>query len=232
VLAIYGDFDPAAARAAVEKAFGGWARGDHAFVAPEPEPPLLEPRSATLTRPQGQTMVMYGFPGPRLADDDFYVREGLDAMLSGKGLPGGPLHNTLRERELVYMVHAWSADGLEPGHFAIVAATAPETADQAKAAIEEVVSGFLAAAPSDSDIAAGKQMCIAEHALSLQQLSSRAQEAALDQLYGLGFDRSAHYAERINEVTADDILRVGRQLLDLRRCVTVVVGPDRVVPAP
>jgi len=232
VLAIYGDFDPAAARAAVEKAFGGWARGDHAFVAPEPEPPLLEPRSATLTRPQGQTMVMYGFPGPRLADDDFYVREVLDAMLSGKGLPGGPLHNTLRERELVYMVHAWSADGLEPGHFAIVAATAPETADQAKAAIEEVVSGFLAAAPSDSDIAAGKQMCIAEHALSLQQLSSRAQEAALDQLYGLGFDRSAHYAERINEVTADDILRVGRQLLDLRRCVTVVVGPDRVVPAP
>ncbi|HQK92013.1 MAG TPA: pitrilysin family protein [Armatimonadota bacterium] len=232
VLALYGDFDATAARAAVEKAFAGWARGDHAFVAPEPERPLAELRSATLTRPQGQTMVMFGFPGPRLADDDFYVREVLDAMLSGKGLPGGPLHNTLRERGLVYMVHAWSADGLEPGHFTIVAATAPETADQAKAAIEEVVMNFLSTVPSESDLAAGKQMCIAEHTLSLQQLSSRAQEAALNELYGLGFDRSAHYAERIQEVTADDILRVGRQLLDLKHCVTVVVGPERAAPAP
>jgi len=225
VVAVYGDFDPAAARALVSAAFGNWPAGEPAAIAPAPEPSLTESRQVTQESAQQQAVIYMGFPGPKIADDDFYAREVMDAMLSGKGLPGGPLHNTLRGRQLVYMVHAFSADGLEPGHFAIVAATAPETVDQALAAIREVVTQFQSTVPDAAALETGKRMCIAENALGRQEVAAIAQEAALDQLYGLGYDRGDHYAERIQAVTAEDVHRVANALLTLDRCVTVVVGP-------
>ena len=68
-------------------------------------------------------------------------------------------------------------------------------------------------------------MCIAENALGRQEVAAIAQEAALDQLYGLGHDHGDHYDERIQAVTAEDVHRVANALVALDRCVTVVVGP-------
>jgi len=151
----------------------------------------------------------------------------MDAVLSGKGYPGGVLFERLRGDQLVYYAHAWSEPGLEPGHFAIMAATAPELAEKALATIREVVTQFRAAPPTPEALERGRRMCIAEHDLGLQELSARATTAALDELYGLGYDYSDHYAEGISAVTAEDVLREAGELLDLDRCVTVVVGPEQ-----
>jgi zinc protease len=226
VLAVYGDFDPAEAKAAIERALAKWPASEKDSVWPDPEPPLEQSRTVTEHSDQQQSVVFIGFPGPRIGDDDYYTREVLDAMLSGKSLPGGPLHDTLRGKGLVYLVHGFSVDGIEPGHFAILAATAPQTTDEAIATIHQVVEDFKAAMPTDEALATGKSMCIAEDALGRQEASARAQEAALDELYGQGYDRADHYAERILAVTAEDVHRVANELLNFDRCVTVIVGPQ------
>jgi hypothetical protein len=53
----------------------------------------------------------------------------------------------------------------------------------------------------------------------------RAALLALDGVYGLGLDNFEHYDERIQSVTAEDVLRVARRIILLDRAVVAVVGP-------
>lgn len=227
VLAVYGDLDPATTRGLVERAFGRWPSGGPAPPSPTPEPPLTASREVRQAAARQQTVILLGFSGLRFGDPRYYAADVMNAIFAGKGYPGGVLFNRLRGDQLVYTAQAWTSPGLEPGHFAIMAATAPDMADKALATIREVVTQFRAAAPSAEALERGKRMCIAEHDLGLQELSDRAKTAALDELYGQGYDHSDHYAESIAAVTAEEVLREAQELLDLGKCVTVVVGPGQ-----
>jgi zinc protease len=45
---------------------------------------------------------------------------------------------------------------------------------------------------------------------------------ALDELYGLGFDHYREYEARIDRVTKDDIKRLARQYLDIKKASIVL----------
>ena len=51
-------------------------------------------------------------------------------------------------------------------------------------------------------------------------------EKIVSQSLGLGFDYPARFAERVNAVTADDVLRVARAHLRPDHLTIVTVGPD------
>ena len=53
---------------------------------------------------------------------------------------------------------------------------------------------------------------------------------AFDECYGLGADASAHYAERVGAVTAEDVLAVASRLLEPSREVIALVAPEGSVP--
>ena len=53
--------------------------------------------------------------------------------------------------------------------------------------------------------------------------AAQASQAALDELYGLGYDYHQHFAERINAVKLPDVPAVARGLL--RDCVITVSTP-------
>jgi predicted Zn-dependent peptidase len=48
---------------------------------------------------------------------------------------------------------------------------------------------------------------------------------ALDYCYGVGAENLLRYAEQISQITAEDVRRVARELIDLDRSVLAVVGP-------
>ena len=60
---------------------------------------------------------------------------------------------------------------------------------------------------------------------SLQRNAARAALLALDGVYGLGLDNFERYDETIQSVTAEDVLRVARRIIQLDRAVVAVVGP-------
>ena len=55
-------------------------------------------------------------------------------------------------------------------------------------------------------------------------ISGQAQHAALDELYGLGYDYDKTFDARINAVTRDDVVRVARKYLNNH--VLVTTSPD------
>ena len=225
VLAVYGDVEPEQAFAAVELALGKWKALDAPDETPPAEPPLTEVREVRQERVQEQSIVYLGFPGVAVADERRYIIDVLDAVLSGRGYPGGRLHDALRGRQLVYYVHAWSEPGLDPGAFTVNAATEPSKTDEVIALIKEIITDLRSAPVGDEELSRGKRMCIAEHDIGLETAASRAQTATLNELYGLGYGDAEKYDAEIEKVTAADVQRVARELLDLGRCVITVVAP-------
>ena len=226
VLALFGDVEPEVAFAAVEKALGKWEAGEAEEPTPPAEPALQEVKEAREARDQEQSMIFLGFHGIDVHDERRYAVDVLDAVMSGMGLPGGRLHDALRRSQLVYFVHAWSEAGLDPGAFVVMAATAPEKTEEALRIMKEIVQGMRDEAVGEEELARGKRMCIAEHEIGLQTAGARSQMAGLDELYGLGHDNQREYAARIEAVTADDVLEVARDILDLDRCVVTVAAPE------
>jgi predicted Zn-dependent peptidase len=50
--------------------------------------------------------------------------------------------------------------------------------------------------------------------------------AALDELYGVGYNELYNYEAKISAVTADDISRVAGKYLSPGRCAKVVISPE------
>ncbi|MFO7947378.1 MAG: pitrilysin family protein [Armatimonadota bacterium] len=226
VLAIIGDIAPETTFTAVEERFADFEIGE---ITPPPiseEPEHAKKTKHTVHRDQKQAVVMYAFPGPTLGSDDRYARDVMTAAFAGMGMPGGRLHRTLRGAELVYATWAYAMPGIETGHYAIYAATAPEKVDLVTEALEGLIEKFVTEGPTDAELERGKKMANASTQLNLQGNLARAQKIVLDELYDLGFDNYLHYADNIENVTAGEVQNVARRLLDLSQSTVVIITPE------
>ena len=163
-------------------------------------------------------------------DDEYrYVRDVLTALLTGRGSPGGRLHDTLRGKGLVYATYAYEMAGLDPGYYAIYAGTAPDRVEQVKGIIEDHVTELCTELVDDEELATARNACVSHQQISLADPGRRAQLQALDELYGMGYDNYQYYPERIEAVTASQVRDYARELLNLQACAIVVTHPK---PAP
>jgi zinc protease len=228
VLAIFGDFDAEAARSKVAQAFASLPPAKPVEVSlPPQEPPASTQEIVRQKEGIEQAVIYVGLPGGTLGDDDVYAVDVLDAVLSGVSIPGGRLHNRLRGSgaQLVYAVHAYNSPGLEPGMFVIYAATEPSLKDKVLSAIREEVERMRTEEVPADELERGKMMCISSYQISRQANAGQAQSAAYDELYDLGYDRSLHYPERIEQVTPQQVLLAAQRHLDLLHAVIVEVIP-------
>ncbi len=114
--------------------------------------------------------------------------------MSGYSYPGGWLHNELRGAGLVYYVHAFQMTGPVPGYFAVIAQTRPDKVGEVVARIEtERATGQSRDASARRSSSVAVKRVIALHAQENTTISQQAQQAAIDELYGLGYD----YARRL-----------------------------------
>jgi zinc protease len=226
VLAIFGDIDVAKTTAAVEQAFTGFQAPPVTFPSIPAEPvPTQSRRQVKYT--QKQVAAIYiGFPGTTMANlEDRYPLHLLDAIVSGIGFPGGWLHTELRGKQLVYVVHAMNWLGLEPGYFGIIAATQPEKVDEVVGIILQNMEKARAGDFSDEDIGRAKDLALIAERLERQTNDQLARDAALNELYGLGYDFSKHDQARLEKVTSADIQRVAHAYLS--HPTIVITTPKR-----
>ena len=134
VLAIYGDVKADGVKAAVEKAFANWKSTGGASVpagrgATETSRPTAgSPKRVEETRDKKQAVLVIGFPGTTLHDDDRYALELMQESCSDLG---SRLFLRIREQlGLAYYVGAQNFAGLVPGYFAFYTGTEPAKAGQ------------------------------------------------------------------------------------------------------
>jgi zinc protease len=172
---------------------------------------------------RAQAHVVLGFQGARVNDPWRRSLEVLSSILSGQG---GRLFTELRDkRSMAYSVGSYSVEGLDPGYFAVYIGTSPEKVDAALEGIRVELAKVRDAPVTQVELDRARQNLVGTHEIGLQRNGARAGLLALDTLYDLKLENFSHYAERISRVTAEDVQRVARRLIDFERSVQVTVGP-------
>ncbi len=235
VLAIFGDVSLEDARAAAERYFGqGDALPtDTPVTEAPPAQPIDSPHPAVeVVRVEVQQSrhplagVVIGFEsGSVIGDAERHAIGVADTMSSGYGYPTGYLHEVLRGRGLVYVVHAVNSPGLSrelPGTFIAYAGCDPARVNEV---VELMLQNIARLQGSEADLVPGwfdraKQLMLVSQAMDRQTPAEQAMAAALDELYGLGFDDHLKAADRIRAVTLDDVRQVARRRLS-RAVITI-----------
>lgn len=212
IMAIFGDIDINTTKELINEKFKRFKSAKLIFPEVLQEPPLLSNYEDTLYSDREQSVIFMGYPGMRVGDKDWHTMRVIDAITSGIGFPGGWLHNTLRGNELVYFVHAWNDTKLDPGYYAIQAATTEENLDKVLEIIKEKQELIKNKLVSDEELERAKKTCIVMEALYLKQKnSSCASLAAQYELYGLGYNYRDDFIEKINQVTKEDVREVANK---------------------
>lgn len=208
VLAIYGDIDVDKTLALIEKSFGSLPKSSDFTLPQIPAAQSLD-NSITSHLPvqrEGAAMVVASYPTVSVLDEK--TRSALDVLngiLTGGGGSGGRLFDELRGERLVYYIFGFEITGRAPGYFLFLAQTRPETVKEVLERIDANVAKIGREGVPAAELESTKQKLIASHAMQNTTPATQAFQAAVDELYGLGYDYDKHYAARISRVTSDDL---------------------------
>ncbi len=213
VVTVFGDIEPDEALALVKKHFGD--------LPPAAEAPAIRfdranaiaktiSRHATIGKETG--MVWFGYPTSSILEKgDYAAMTLLGAVMAGYQYPGGWLHTELRGEGLVYGVHATQVTGPAPGYFEIVAQTRPDAVEEVVARIEGNVQRAKEGRISDDEFRTASQRVIALQAQEYTTIAAQAEQAALDELYGLGYDYHKSFEARMQAVTLKEVVAAARK---------------------
>lgn len=224
ILAVVGDFRPAAALAGVERVFGGWARGA------APRPPTLEllaeprRRVVVIDKPDAvQTQIRIGQAALAYTDPDFFTAAVYGTVLGGSS--SGRLFREIRiKRGLAYGAYCRFGEQLVSGSFS--AATSTKTASTVEAlrlALDEIAGMGRAPVPA---VELDEAKTYLNGAFPLEIESAGAVAARVLTALGYGLDRGFldGYRDRISAVTAADVQRFAAGRMHPERMVVVLVG--------
>lgn len=224
VLAVYGDARGDEVQSLVESHLGAWLGG----TARRPEagraPMLREVRRVTGSRDKKQAVLVVGFPGVSLFEDDRYALELLQEALSDLG---SRLFLRIREQlGLAYYVGAQNFLGLQPGYFSFYAGTAPEKAEQVEKELLLEAAALQRDGLTPEELTRARAKVIGQKKIARQDLGDLALTHALDELYGLGYAHSENDDARYEAVTTGQIQTVARRHLNPGACVVAVLQPE------
>jgi zinc protease len=240
VISIFGDIDLNKARSLAEAKLGKLPEA-RAKVSPPPQdapiPAAPEGGTASVVIERVETQkteqplagVVIGFEAnPVVGDPANFPLVVADTMSSGFGYPTGYLHETLRGRGLVYEVHALNQPGMNsklPGTFLAYAGCDPSKVNEVVDLMLENLARLQGRA-EDMDpswFVRSKQLAVTTDAMDNETPAEQATTAALDELYGMGYDYHDRFGKRVNAVSLDQVRGVAKQRLV--KCVVTVSTP-------
>jgi zinc protease len=149
---------------------------------------------------------MVGYRGADLFSPDRYALELIDEASSDLG---SRFFIRIREEMgLAYFVGASQMQGLAPGLFAFYLGTDPAKLELVKSALLDEIGKLANAGLTSEELTRAKKKLIGQQRIANQSNDSFAYMAALDELYGLGFDHYRKLESEIESVTVEDVRKV------------------------
>jgi len=230
VLAIYGDVKIGDVKAAVEKFFENWKSvGRDVPIAPPngsqgTASPTNKINRVVETRDKKQAVLVIGFRGTTIRDDDHYALELIHESCSDLG---SRLFLRIREQlGLAYYVGAQNFSGVAPGYFAFYTGTEPSKAELVEKELLKEAELLRTEGLSSEELKRAKAKIVGQKKISRQDLGNLASLTALDELYGLGFQHAEHDDAKFEAVTLEQIKAVAQKYLKPDAFVVSIVKPE------
>ena len=221
VLSVFGDIEPQKVFAKLEEDLSGLKKGimPSLDIPRENFPKTKKEVHQTLNK--AQSVVMIGFPGTTIHNDDRFVLAVISSILSGRD---GRLSMRLREKlGLSYALGSFSLPGVDPGYYLFYVGTNAENIPLVKKELLRQIQLLVRKYVPDEEIKLAKKSLMGRHIITLQTNSALAFRTSLDELYGLGYDDYLKFTGYIESVTREDILGVANKYFNPESYTMVVV---------
>lgn len=233
VLCLAGSFDIKSTLALINQYFEKIETTEPVRSIPTPEYELTGAQKIELQGPDEADYIQIAWRSPKASDPDFFAYTLVESILSGPsslnmfgsggiGNRSSRLYRELVENQLVASVYGSLSATIDPGTYNLyLTCRGDHSPDEVIGKIDQVVDEFLSRGPALEELAIALKQARANFAYSSDNITNQA--------FWLGFAQSfadyawfTDYVKRLEQVSAEDIIRVARQYLDPARRVTGV----------
>lgn len=223
VISVFGNVKAVEVRDLFEQALGEMRSGELAHTQPPPPPPLAKTVTVESLKEKAQGVLMVGYCGADIFSPDRFALELIDEASSDLG---SRFFVRIREQMgLAYYVGASQMQGLVPGLFLFYLGTDPQKIGPVKAALLEEISKLASEGLTADELARAKKKMIGQQQIANQSNDSFGYMAALDELYGLGFNHYKTLEREVEAVSLEDIRRAASKYFQNQPYVLAIVRP-------
>ncbi|MEJ7931197.1 pitrilysin family protein [Ramlibacter sp. AN1015] len=187
-------------------------------------PPLTKPVRLDIPFQSAQAHVLFGQPGYKRSDPDFFPLLVGTYTLGGGGFVSRLSTEVREKRGLAYSVYSYFAPGLHAGAFTVGFQTRPDQAAEAVQVARDVVTQFVAQGPTEDELRAAKDNLIGGFALRMDSNRKLLDNLATIAWHELPLDYLDTWTERVRAVTADQVRAAFQRKLQPERMATVTLG--------
>ncbi len=230
VISVFGDVKAAEVKQALEQALRPMKPGALALTDAHPAAPLRQMTNVESQKEKAQGVIMVGYRGVDVFNKDRHALELIDEASSDLG---SRFFIRIREQMgLAYYVGASQMPGLVPGLFSFYLGTDPQKIEPVKTALLDEIRKLASDGLTSEELMRAKKKLIGQQQIANQSNDSFGYQCALDELYGLGFDRYKSLEHDVEAVTLDEIKRVaGKYFREQPYVLATVRPPEPAVPA-
>jgi predicted Zn-dependent peptidase len=198
---------------AVEEVFGQWRLPD------DPAPPLqlppieVNPSRIATPRDTQQSIVMLGYLGASVTEDDYAALKLLSTYL-GNGLSSRLFVELREKRGLAYDVSALYPTRLDASHFVTYIGTAPVNTEVALAGLRAEADRLRHTLLSEEEIQSAKNKLLGQYALGKQTNAEIAQLYGWYETLGLGIEFDRSFQDEISLLTPERLQRTAERYFE------------------
>ena len=232
IIAVEGDFDPAAMEKSLRAAFEGLPRGA-AWPKPAAEFPGPKPGVYAINKTDvNQSNIWIVGLGTERRNPDYYALSVMNEIFSG-GF-GSRLFQDVRTKQgLAYEVSgAYGASYDHPGMFYTAASTKSESTVKATQAMLQEIHDLKTKPFTAAELASAKDQLLNSFIFHYDSKEKVLTEATELEFYGYPADFLAKYRAGIEAVTLADLERVANKYVDPAKLAVLVVGNEKQFETP
>ena len=232
IVAVSGDFDPAAMEAALRAAFGGLKRGP-AFVNAKVSFPGPKPGTYFVDKNDiNQSTIYIAGLGTERSNPDYYALSVMNQIFSG-GFGSRLVQNVRTKLGLAYDVGgAYGAAYDHPGPFFVVAGTKSASTVAASQAVLDEINRLKTVPPTPAELESAKEQILNSFIFRYDSREKTLKEQGTLAFYGYPADFLDKYKANVEKVTAADISRVANKYVDTSKLAILVVGNSAGIDPP
>ncbi|HEU4707801.1 MAG TPA: pitrilysin family protein, partial [Methylophilaceae bacterium] len=192
-----------------------------------PLPPVTNPAAASfqsIPHPATQSHILIGYPGVSRGDPDYFPLYVGNYILGGGGFVSRLMEQVREERGLAYSVYSYFIPMARRGPFEIGLQTKREQTDAALKTVRDTLDKFVRGGVTADELKAAKQNIVGGFPLRIDSNSKILDYLAVIGFYKLPLDYLDNFTKQVESVTAEQIKDAFNRRLDTDKMVTVIVG--------
>jgi zinc protease len=222
VIALMGDIDRAGAEAIAERIAAGLPCGD--VVPPLPLPAPAAGTEERIPHPSTQSHVLLGALGMARDDPEFFPLFVGNYVLGGGGFDSRLMREVRDKRGFAYSTYSYFSPLSLAGPFVLGLQTKTEQTGDALQVARETLSQFIAAGPSEEELAQARANLTGGFPLRIDSNRKILDYLTMIGFYGLPLDYLDTWIAQVEAVDVAAVKRAFAARIDPDKLVTVVVG--------